>query len=155
MPDAYVFTVLGPDGRPLSSQLGAPYFLADSPGGLGTSVNYHNLTYSPVSKQFLAAYTTTPGVTYLAALQIHFVPPGAGDAAHPRHREAGRQRGALLARQRDRVQRGGHPGPRARHLAVRRSDPDSGRRSSEGHGACHGRDAAFPAEQAVIPGIAR
>ncbi len=70
LPEAYVFRVLGPDGHPLPSQLGAPYFLADSPGGLGTSANYHNVKYSPASKSFLAAFTSTPGVTYLAALQV-------------------------------------------------------------------------------------
>lgn len=70
LPEAYAFIVLGPDGQPLPSQLGAPYFLADSPGGLGTSVNFHNLKYSPASGSFLAAYTSAPGVTYLTALQV-------------------------------------------------------------------------------------
>lgn len=70
LPEAYAFLVLGPDGKPLPSQLGAPYFLADSPGGLGTSVNFHNLKYSPASDSFVAAYTSSPGVTYLTALQI-------------------------------------------------------------------------------------
>ncbi len=70
LPEAYVFRVLGPDGHPLRSQLGAPYFLADSPGGLGTSANYHNVKYSPVSQSFLAAFTSNPGITYLAALQV-------------------------------------------------------------------------------------
>lgn len=70
MPEAYVVLLLGPDGLPLPSQLGAPYFLADSPGGLGTSVNFHNVKYSPVSKSFLAAYTSNPGVTYLASLTV-------------------------------------------------------------------------------------
>ncbi|HOW66153.1 MAG TPA: hypothetical protein P5186_23820 [Candidatus Paceibacterota bacterium] len=70
LPEAYVFRLLGPDGLPLPSQLGAPYFLADSPGGLGTSVNFHNIKYSPVSKSFLAAFTSNPGVTYLAALAV-------------------------------------------------------------------------------------
>lgn len=70
LPEAYVFRLLGPDGRPLAGQLGAPYFLADAPGGLGTSVNYHNVKFSPASGSFVAAYTSTPGITYLAALEI-------------------------------------------------------------------------------------
>lgn len=70
LPEAYAFRVLGPDGRPLPSQLGAPYLLADSPGGLGTSVNFHNLKYSPGSDSFVVAYTSTPGVTYLTSLQV-------------------------------------------------------------------------------------
>lgn len=71
LPSAYVFTLLGPDGQPLASQLGAPYFLADARGGLGTGANFHNLKFSPPSGSFVAAYTTgTPTTTYLAALQI-------------------------------------------------------------------------------------
>lgn len=70
VPEAYAFVLLGPDGQPLPSQLGAPYLLADSPGGLGTSVNFHNIKYSPASGSFLAAYTSNLGVTYLAALEI-------------------------------------------------------------------------------------
>ncbi len=70
IPDGYAFIALGPDGKPLPSQLGAPYVLADSPGGLGTTVNFHNITYSPAADTFLAAFTSTPGVTYLAALQV-------------------------------------------------------------------------------------
>lgn len=70
LPESYAFLVLGPDGKPLPSQLGAPYLLADSPGGLGTTVNFHNLKYSPGSDSFVVAYTSNAGVTYLAALQI-------------------------------------------------------------------------------------
>lgn len=70
LPEAYVVRLLGPDGLPLPSQLGAPYFLADSPGGLGTSVDFHNVKYSPASKSFLAVFTSNPGVTYLAALEV-------------------------------------------------------------------------------------
>lgn len=70
IPEAYAFIVLGPDGLPLPSQLGAPYLLADSPGGLGTGANYHNVKYSPVSKAFLAAFSSGPGVTYLAGWQV-------------------------------------------------------------------------------------
>ncbi|MCC6235638.1 MAG: hypothetical protein IT580_23580, partial [Verrucomicrobiales bacterium] len=70
IPDGYVFLALGPDGQPLPSQLGAPYLLADSPGGLGTTVNFHTLRYSPTADAFLAAFTSNPGVTYLASLQV-------------------------------------------------------------------------------------
>ena len=70
LPESYAFLVLGPDGKPLPSQLGAPYLLADSPGGLGTTVNFHNLKYSPGPDSFVVAYTSNAGVTYLAALQI-------------------------------------------------------------------------------------
>jgi len=70
LPDAYAFLLLGPDGKPLPSQLSAPYFLADSPGGLGNSVNFHSIRYSPPSGSFVVAYTSNPGVTYLATLQI-------------------------------------------------------------------------------------
>lgn len=70
LPEAYAFVVLGPDGLPLPSQLGAPYLLADSPGGLGNSANYHNLTYSPAAGAFVVAYSSNPGVTYLTSLQV-------------------------------------------------------------------------------------
>jgi hypothetical protein len=70
IPDAYAFLILGPDGKPLPSLLGAPYLLADSPGGISTSANYHQIRYSPGAGAFLAAYTSNPGVTYLAAFQV-------------------------------------------------------------------------------------
>jgi hypothetical protein len=50
--------------------LPAPYVLAESPGGLGTTVNFHNIAYSPAADSFVAVYTSTPGVTYLASLSI-------------------------------------------------------------------------------------
>lgn len=70
IPDAYAFVLLGPDGLPLPSQLGAPYFLADSPGGLGNSANYHQLRYSPVSESFVAVFSSGAGVTYLASFAV-------------------------------------------------------------------------------------
>lgn len=70
LPVAYAFRLLGPDGLPLPSPLGAPYFLADSPGGLDNGVNFHNLKYSPASKGFVAAYSSTPGLAYLAGFQV-------------------------------------------------------------------------------------
>jgi len=70
LPTAYVFRLLGPDGLFLPSQLGAPYFLADSPGGFDMGVNLHNINYSPASQSFLAAFSSVPGVTYLAAFQV-------------------------------------------------------------------------------------
>ncbi|MCX8107243.1 MAG: hypothetical protein N3G20_00400 [Verrucomicrobiae bacterium] len=71
LPDAYAFRLFGPDGQLLPRQLGAPYFLADSPGGLGGSVNYHNVKYSASTGSFLAVYTSSVGVTYLASLAIN------------------------------------------------------------------------------------
>ncbi|MGE4178452.1 MAG: hypothetical protein AB7J34_01380 [Limisphaerales bacterium] len=70
IPDAYAFRVLGPNGQPLPSQLGTPYYLAESPGGLGNSVNFHNVKYSAATASFVVAYTSTPGITYLAALEV-------------------------------------------------------------------------------------
>ncbi len=70
IPESYAFIVLGPDGKPMPGQLPAPYVLADSPGGLGTTVNYHKIAYSPAADAFLAVYTSNPGVTYLASLSI-------------------------------------------------------------------------------------
>lgn len=43
LPEAYAFSLLGPDGQPMQSQVGTLYLLSDSPGGLAGSVNYHNL----------------------------------------------------------------------------------------------------------------
>ena len=70
LPEAYVFRVLGPDGLPLDGQVGAASFLAESPGGLGTSANYHNVVFSPTAGQFVAAFNSSPGVTYLSALEV-------------------------------------------------------------------------------------
>lgn len=70
IPDAYAFWVLGPDGKPLPGQLKAPYLLADSPGGLGTTVNFHKIAYSASADTFLAVYTSNPGITYLASLTV-------------------------------------------------------------------------------------
>lgn len=70
IPESYAFMVLGPDGKPLPGQLPAPYVLADSPGGLGTSVNFHKIAYSQAADAFLAVYTSNPGVTYLASLSV-------------------------------------------------------------------------------------
>ncbi len=70
LPESYAFIVLGPDGHPLPGQLPAPYLLGESPGGLGTTVNFHSVVFSPAAGAFLAAYTSNPGVTYLAALSL-------------------------------------------------------------------------------------
>lgn len=70
LPEAYAFSVFGPDGQPLPGQLDVPYLLAEAPGGLGNSANFHTVTYSPASGSFLAVYNSTPGVTYLAALEV-------------------------------------------------------------------------------------
>ncbi len=70
LPESYVFRVLGPDGLPLAGQVGAAYVLADSPGGLGNSANYHSITFSPTAGRFLVAFNSSPGITYLAALEV-------------------------------------------------------------------------------------
>lgn len=70
IPDAYAFVLLGPDGLPLPSQLGTPYLLASSPGGLGNGANYHNLRYSPVSGSFVAVFSSGAGVTHLASFMV-------------------------------------------------------------------------------------
>jgi hypothetical protein len=70
IPESYAFVVLGPDGLPLPSPLGAPYLLADVPGGLGNTVNFHQVMYSPPADAFVAVFTSNPGVTYLASLEV-------------------------------------------------------------------------------------
>lgn len=70
-PNAYVVHLLGPDGLPLPSQLGLPYFIADTPGGVSQSANFHNIKYSPVSDSFLVVFNTEPGVTYVTALEVN------------------------------------------------------------------------------------
>lgn len=84
LPSAYVFNVLDSTGAMMPSQLGVPYFLADTPPGTGpidTGANYHNIKYSPPTGSFLAAYTagSTPNrVVCLASLTVtssHLAPP--------------------------------------------------------------------------------
>jgi hypothetical protein len=70
LPDAYVFLLLGPDGQPLPSQLGTPYFLADAPGGISNSANYHNLRYSSPGNAFVAVFTSGNAATYLATFSV-------------------------------------------------------------------------------------
>lgn len=77
LPDAYAFLLLGPDGQPLPSQLGAPYFLADAPGGISNSANFHDLVYSPASGSFVAVFSTGTGGAFLAAFAVtssHLLP---------------------------------------------------------------------------------
>lgn len=69
LPNAYVVSLYGPDGQPLPSQLGLPYFIADSRQIIPTGVNNHNLVYSPVSGSFHAAYNAN-GVTSLASFKV-------------------------------------------------------------------------------------
>jgi len=70
IPESYAFMLLDPDGQPVASQLGAPYLLADAPGGISTSVNFHNVKYVPAADAFVVAFTSNPGVTYLASFQV-------------------------------------------------------------------------------------
>ena len=68
LPSGYAYQALGPDGAPLPGPFSTPSFLADAPGGLGTSVGYHTLRYSPVSGSFLAVFASSAGHAYLASL---------------------------------------------------------------------------------------
>jgi hypothetical protein len=75
LPNAYVFSVFDSEGAMMPSQLGAPYFLADSGGQIETGPNDHNLVYDPISDSFVAVFTgnhPTGGnrVTYLATVSV-------------------------------------------------------------------------------------
>ena len=68
-PDAYVFTLLGPDGLPLPSQI--PFnFFADTPGGTGNGAFIHDVKYSPVSDSFIVVFNTIPGRTYVGSIEV-------------------------------------------------------------------------------------
>jgi hypothetical protein len=73
-PNAYVFSLLDTNGAVLPSQLGIPYFLADSvAGAIDTGPNFNNIKYDRFSDSFLAVFTggNSPSrVTYLAALSV-------------------------------------------------------------------------------------
>lgn len=69
LPAAYVATLLGPDGAPLPSQLGLPYFVADSGANIGTGPDVQNVQYSPMSGSFMIVFNAG-GITSLAALQV-------------------------------------------------------------------------------------
>ena len=75
LPNAYVFSVLDSNGAKMPSQLGTPYFLANSYGQIETGPNDHNLVYNPVTDSFMAVFTgnhPTGGnrVTYLATVSV-------------------------------------------------------------------------------------
>jgi hypothetical protein len=70
LPSGYVYRALGTDGLPLPSVFPIASFLADAPGGLGNSADYHNIKYSPVSGSFIAVYASSSGGAYLASLQV-------------------------------------------------------------------------------------
>jgi len=71
---------LDSDGAMMPSQLGAPYFLTDSGGAIGTGPNDQNMVYDPVTDSFVVAFTApapqfspTPGayaITYLASVSV-------------------------------------------------------------------------------------
>ncbi|MCW5559630.1 MAG: hypothetical protein KIT22_17575, partial [Verrucomicrobiae bacterium] len=69
LPDAYVVTLLGPDGAKLPSQLGLPLFVADSGAPIDTAMSMHNLKYSPAGGLFVIVFNAAE-TTYLAALQV-------------------------------------------------------------------------------------
>ncbi|MCP5519036.1 MAG: hypothetical protein H7A45_17470 [Verrucomicrobiales bacterium] len=70
LPMAYACLLLGPDGQPLPSQLGAPYFLADVPGGIDNGANYHAIRYSPTAGSFVVAFRGGNGVAYLTSFAV-------------------------------------------------------------------------------------
>lgn len=69
LPPAYAFILLGPDGQPLPSQLGAPYFLADAPGGIDNGANNHAIRYSPSAGTFAVAFRAG-SVAYLTSFSV-------------------------------------------------------------------------------------
>ena len=128
LPSAYVVRLLGKDGHPLDSQLGLPYFLADSPGGLGTSANYYNLVYSSASGNFVAAFNSASGITYATTLEIYTeastpIAPPMLDGERRRQRPH-----PLVAGRRHRVHASGHRRITPGALAKCRSHPRRGER---------------------------
>lgn len=81
--NAYVFSVLNTNGAIMPSQLGLPYFLAESGGPIDTGANYHNIKYDPNSDSFLVVYTADNPLggnrtTYLTSVGVtsyHLAPP--------------------------------------------------------------------------------
>jgi hypothetical protein len=73
-PNAYVFSVLDANGAVMPSQLGAPYFLIDTPAGpTDTGANYHNIKYDPFSDSFVAVITAGNSgsrVVYLGSVTV-------------------------------------------------------------------------------------
>lgn len=69
LPNGWAFVLLGPDGLPLPSPLGAPYYLAETTGIIDTGANYHTVVYSPVTKNFIAAYNSS-GVSQAATFEV-------------------------------------------------------------------------------------
>ena len=79
-PDAYVFTLLGPNGELLPSQLGTPYFYAETPGGTANSAFIHDVKYSPLSDSFIVVFNTSPGTTYVGSIEVTSNHLDGGDA---------------------------------------------------------------------------
>lgn len=77
LPNAYVATLLGPDGAKLPSQLGTPYFVADSGAPIDNGMSMHNIRYSPVSGSFVIVFNAA-STTYLATLQVTSSHTGGG-----------------------------------------------------------------------------
>jgi len=75
LPNGYVFSLFDSNGSPMPSQLGAPYFLANSYGTVATGPNDHSLAYDPNSDSFVAVFTASHPqggnfVTYLASVSV-------------------------------------------------------------------------------------
>ncbi len=82
LPNGYVFSVLDTNGVLMPTQLGAPYYLFDTPAGLiDTGPNYHNIKYDRFTDSFFAVATAggSPArVVYLASVSVtssHLPPP--------------------------------------------------------------------------------
>lgn len=79
-PEGYVVSLYDENGALLPSQLGVPYFIADSPGDLDSGPNLHNVKYSPHSDSFLVAFRSNPGFVYLTGFQVTSAKPTNGEA---------------------------------------------------------------------------
>jgi hypothetical protein len=75
LPNGYVFSLFDSTGTKMPTQLGTPYFLADSFGVVETGPNDHSVTYDPSSDSFVAVFTANDPlggnrVTYLASVSV-------------------------------------------------------------------------------------
>lgn len=75
LPNGYVFRVLDKNGNVMPSQLGAPYYLADSYGQIDTGPNDHGIAYDPNTDSFVAVFNAANPlggnrITYLASVSV-------------------------------------------------------------------------------------
>lgn len=69
LPNAYVVSLYGPDGKPLPSQLGLPYYIAESGANIPSGVNNHTVVYSPQAGSFYVVFNAA-NVTSLAGFSV-------------------------------------------------------------------------------------